>query len=189
MLVFGPGELKSIPPSELHLLTGPGLHGDILVELRDSVRAYHQHPDQSVIIRPSPGARLIFDACSMAAELGGESAEISRKRSRHIREAQASSSGREQAYSGGPTKSTRQSATKIREAMDSGRSLNILGQSDLSFPCFGSCFKCWGPLLRPQYGSLLPTFGTRSSQVGLRLPGWGDLSHVSPVPRQRVPAQ
>ena len=72
MLIFTPGDLKSIPLSELHLVSGPDIQCDILRGLWNALRADHLRSDQSANIRPSSDARPFLDACSMVAGLNGE---------------------------------------------------------------------------------------------------------------------
>ena len=85
----------------------------------------------------------------MAADLNGKSARRSIMANRHLREAQAFS------LDDGPTSlmgspkrmekpvETAKAPAEIREYMDTGRRLNILGQSDPSFPRVSSALKCW----------------------------------------------
>ena len=80
----------------------------------------------------------------VAAYLKGESAGSPILGSHHLREAQSWSLGGERTSSGAPTErivelvETSGGPAEIREHVDSGRRLNILGQSDLSFPCDSS---------------------------------------------------
>ena len=62
MLTFTPGDPKSAPPSELHLVTGPSVHSEMLRELWNSARAYSQRSDRPVNIRPLSGARPFLHA-------------------------------------------------------------------------------------------------------------------------------
>ena len=59
MLIFTPFDLKSIPLSELHLVTSPGARGEMPRELQNAAHACHKGSDQSVDIRPFSGARPI----------------------------------------------------------------------------------------------------------------------------------
>ena len=57
MLVFTPVDLKSAPLSELHLVTGPGIRGEMLRELRNAANAFSQGSNQSIGFRPFPRTR------------------------------------------------------------------------------------------------------------------------------------
>ena len=123
----------------------------MLREHWNAVHAYHQRPDQLVSIRPFSGVRPILDAFLMAAELEGESAGTAIMGARHIRDAPASRLDEEQASLGGPVKrvkklvETGRASADIRDHMDSGERLNVLGQSDKGLRCVSSGFKCWNP--------------------------------------------
>ena len=86
MLVCEPGDLGPVPPSRLHLVSGPNTQGDLLPDSRGAAHAYCQRPDQSVTIRPPSSARPTLDASTMAAELESESAEGSNLKTHHFRE-------------------------------------------------------------------------------------------------------
>ena len=87
-------------------------------------------------IRLSTGSRPTLDAFLMAATLKGDAAEGSKLELHNAREAQALSLDEEGASLGGLPKrmkklvGTAWAPAGIRECMDSGRGLNILGQSD-----------------------------------------------------------
>ena len=72
--MFTPDDLKSVPPSEPHVVAGPSIQSEMLRELRGSAYADHRRSDQSANIRPFSGAWPILDLLSMAAEIQGDSA-------------------------------------------------------------------------------------------------------------------
>lgn len=149
-LVFTPGDHKSIPLSELFLVTAPGIQSEMPRGLWNAVLAYHQHSDQSVDTRPPSGARPILVSFFMAAELKGESAGSSIIGSHHLREARAFGFDEERGSLGGPSKRTRKlveaarAPAEIRGYMDSGGRLNILRQFDRRVACVSAGLKCWG---------------------------------------------
>ena len=104
MRILTPGDLKSAPPSELHLVTGPIVQSETIRELWYGARAYSQRSDHRVNLRPPSGDCPILDAFSVAAELKGESVEESSVGKHHLREAQKWSVGGDQASPGGPAK-------------------------------------------------------------------------------------
>ena len=89
MLIFTPGDLKSVPPSELHGVSGPNVQSDMHQEPWSAVRGYSQCANQPLGIRPFSGTRPILDVLSMAAALEGDSADVSNLGARHGRGAQA----------------------------------------------------------------------------------------------------
>ena len=89
MLIFTSGDLKSVPPSELHVVSGPSVQSDMLREPWSAARGYSQCADQSLGIRPFSGTHPILDASSMASALEGDSADESNLGARHRRGAQA----------------------------------------------------------------------------------------------------
>ena len=97
MLTFTPGDLECNPPSQLHLLTSPGIESEMLRELWNAARAHRQRADETVEIRPPSGARPIHDAVSIAGELKGDSTEGSNMGLHYSRQAQTWSSGEENA--------------------------------------------------------------------------------------------
>ena len=70
-LVATPGNLKSVPPSDSHLVFGPNILGDLLRDLRSAAHAFCQRPDHLLSARRPSSARPIPDAVAMAAELKG----------------------------------------------------------------------------------------------------------------------
>ena len=111
MMICSPGNLKSSPPSELYLVTGPGVRGEMPRELWNAAPAYLQHSDRNVIIRPSSGPRTIVGAFSMAAELKGHSVGSSNSRLRHACDARALGFGEGDASLRGP-------AEKVKELVE-----------------------------------------------------------------------
>ena len=87
--IFTPGDLESVPLSELHLVTGPNIPGDVRRELCAAAHAFGPRSDQLVNIRPFSGARPILDAFSMAGDLKGKTAEDSELGSHRRCEAQS----------------------------------------------------------------------------------------------------
>ena len=104
VLISPPGDLKSVPPSDHHVVTGPNIPGDVIRELWSAAHAIGPRSDQLVNIRPFSGARPILDAFSMAADLKGKTAGESELGSHHRREAQILSLDDAAVPSGSPTK-------------------------------------------------------------------------------------
>ena len=102
MLVSTPGDLKSAPPSELQLVSGPNIQRDLLRDPRNVARALRRRSDQLVNIRPSSSVRPILDALTMAAEPEGDSAVESELGTHHRREAHKPSLDEGAAFFGGP---------------------------------------------------------------------------------------
>ena len=122
------------------MVTGPGVQGGALRELRDAVRAHRQHSDPSVNVRLFLGNIPILCGSSLAAEFEGESAETSIVGVHLFRGSQASRLKGGDASLGRPTKrmrnyvETAREPAAIREYMDSGTRLDSLSQSNLSVP-------------------------------------------------------
>ena len=126
MLIFAPGDLKSAPLSQLHLVTGPNVRSEVRRGLWGATRVFSQCADQSFSTCPFSGACPILHAVSIAAALNGDSAEESNFRAHHRRGARKSSSGRNQARPGGTSKrmtkliDAARVPAEIRELMGSG---------------------------------------------------------------------
>ena len=150
LLIVTPGDLKSAPPSELHLVPGPDIQSEMLRELWNTSRASSQWSDRSKSIRPLTSTRPVLDASSMAAELLGNSADESNLGEHHRREVRRLSLGDALASLGGPSKRMKKlidaarAPAGIREFLDSGRKLKLLRQTDLSFQRISSGLRCWG---------------------------------------------
>ena len=102
-LIFIPGDLESVPPPELHPPAGAGVQRKVLQDLRDAAHSFFQGSVKFVDVWPFSGARPLFAAFSMAAELQGVSAEESNLRTNRRGEAQKVCSGDAQAFAGGPS--------------------------------------------------------------------------------------
>ena len=130
----------------------------------------------------------------MAAELTGDSAKESSMGAHLVREAHKFSLGDDQAFPGGPTKRVRKlieyagAPAEIREFTDSGRRLNILRQTDLSWLCVSSSLECWGSSSTPTCFRDSPD-GARRSQMELLLSRGEDLTLVSRTPREGASAK
>ena len=149
-VIFTPGDLKSIPLAQLHLVSCPSIQREMLRDLWDAVHAYGPRPDSSVNIRPSSGVHPTLDAFSLAEQIRGDSAEESAVGTHHSREARTLGLDGQDGPPGGPSKRMKKlmqdakAPAEIREFMDSGRMLNVLKQTDLSLACVSSGLRCWG---------------------------------------------
>ena len=88
MSIFTLGDLESAPSSEIHLVKGPNIQGEMLRGFWKAAHAYNQRSDQFVDIRPFFRTRPFFDAASLAAELKCDSVEESNMGKQRRREAQ-----------------------------------------------------------------------------------------------------
>ena len=138
-----------MPLPHLHLVGVPGTPREILRVLWGAAHAYQQQSDPHTTIRPSSGSRAILDVFSLATETTDESLQVSELGEHHVRETRQLSLDISGTSVGGPTKrrkklsETARGPADLREFMDSGKSLRIFGQSDLTSARVRSGLKCW----------------------------------------------